>query len=360
MKAWVLHKVGDFRYEEIQEPQLQETEALVAVKAAGVCGSDVPRICRDGAHKMPLIPGHEFAGEVVGLGEGADKRWLHKRVGVYPLIPCRACLPCRAGKYEMCRSYSYLGSRRDGGFAEYVAVPVRCLTELPANVSYEQAAMLEPMAVAVHAMRRVFPADMAGEETVAICGLGTIGMLLAMFLRERGIERLFVIGNKEYQKDRALALGIPENHYCDSRRGETADWLLQRTGGAGADVFFECVGRNETVSQAVSLTAAGGRVCLVGNPYADMVLDKQVYWKILRNQLLVTGTWNSSFFAGPDAETGNRSDWDYAIDRLDRGKVRPEQFISHRFGLKELDRGLYIMRDRSEDYLKVMILPEKR
>jgi len=349
MKAWVLHRAGNIRYEEVRKPEPGEGEVLVAVKAAGICGSDIPRIYQNGAHRMPLIPGHEFSGKVAELGKGAGQEWLHKRVGVFPLIPCRECIACRKGQYEMCRSYSYLGSRRDGGFAEYVAVPADNLIELPDEVSYEEAAMLEPMAVAVHAMRRV---EIRQPDTVVVCGLGTIGMLLVMFLLNRGIRDVLVIGNKEFQKRMAVETGVPEENFCDSRKEDVKGWLDTHTDGAGADVFFECVGKNETFSQAVGLAAPGGRICLVGNPYSDMKLDREIYWKILRNQLTVTGTWNSSF-------TGQQEDdWHEVLSVLEQQGIAPAGMISHRFPLSKLEQGLHIMRNKSEDYIKIMVKQE--
>ena len=154
MKAWVLHDIAQIRCEEIEKPKITENEVLVAVRAVGICGSDIPRIYKTGAYSFPLIPGHEFSGIVVESSSEKNKAWIGKRVGVFPLIPCKSCMPCRKKQYEMCRSYSYLGSRRDGGFAQYVAVPVDNLVELPETVSFEAAAMLEPMSVAVHAMKR--------------------------------------------------------------------------------------------------------------------------------------------------------------------------------------------------------------
>lgn len=336
MKAWVLHGVGDYRYEEVAEPSVEENEVLVAVKAVGICGSDIPRAYKDGAHNMPLIIGHEFAGQVVATG---------KRVGVFPLIPCRECTPCKNKQYEMCRNYSYLGSRRNGGFAEYVAVPEWNLIELPENVPYEEAAMLEPMAVAVHSMRRVQPCK---QDTVVVCGLGTIGMLLVMFLIEAGIEKLLVIGNKEFQKQTVIKLGVPESSYCDSKSEDVNQWIMQKTNGNGADVFFECVGKNETVVQAVNLTAPAGKICLVGNPYSNMELDKATYWKILRNQITVEGTWNSSFTQEKE------DDWHYVLDRLAQNKIQPSKLISHRYSLEDIEQGFRIMRDKTEDYIKVM------
>ena len=345
MKAYVLHGINDIRYEEVEKPTAGDNEVIVAVKACGICGSDIPRIYQTGAHVHPLIPGHEFAGKVIELGSGVDRKWLDKPVGVFPLIPCGRCVPCQRKQYEMCRNYNYLGSRCDGGFAEYVAVPEANLIELQKGVTYEQAAMLEPMAVAVHCMRRLSPKK---EDKVFVYGLGTIGLLLVMFLKESGIENLYVIGNKEFQKKNIIMIGIDENNYCDSKITDVAGWIMEKTDGIGADCIFECIGKNETVSKCIECAAPAGKVMLVGNPYSDMTFVKDIYWKILRNQLTVTGTWNSSF---THEET---DDWHYVVDKLAAGKVKPEELISHRFELDEIECGMEIMRDKSEDYVKVM------
>lgn len=379
MKAWMLHGIGDFRFEEQTVPAVRKGEVLIRVRAVGICGSDIPRIYQTGAHCHPLIPGHEFSGFVVETGEGVECQWKGKRVGVFPLIPCGGCLPCQRKQYEMCRNYDYLGSRRNGGFGEYVSVPVDNLIELPEDVSYEAAAMLEPMAVAVHAMRRVLQDMQKGlkaepEETklanaimaenlrgenlaeegrtgsgvMAVCGLGTIGLLLVMFLLEAGRKNILVIGNKDFQKEAVLKMGIPKDCYCDSQKQEVAKWLEERTGGLGVETFFECVGKRETLVQAIDSAAPGGHICLVGNPYSDMGLSRESYWKILRNQLVITGTWNSSF-------TGSHlDDWHYVLKRLEENKVAPERLISHRFSLEKLETGFHIMRDKTQEYGKIM------
>lgn len=346
MKAWVLHNIDEIRFEEVDRPQLKADEVLVSVKAAGICGSDIPRIYKTGAHTHPLIPGHEFSGQVVETGSRADPAWQDKRVGIFPLIPCRKCIACQKRHYELCREYSYLGSRRDGGFAEYVAVPEWNLLELPERVSFEEAAMMEPMAVAVHAMRRVQPEK---SDSVVICGLGTIGILLFMFLLDAGIQNILVVGNKKSQKQTVLKMGLAEECFCDSTTQNISQWISERTKGVGADVFFECVGKNETFLQAVNLTAPMGRICLVGNPYSDMDMEKSAYWKILRNQITLTGTWNSSFMHEAD------DDWHYVLQRLEQKKILPKELISHRFPMEEAEQGLLIMKEKREDYIKIMI-----
>ncbi len=351
LKALVLEAVGRLEYREVLVPDIQKNEVLVRVKNCGICGSDIPRAYRDGAHVMPLITGHEFSGEVVKPGSKELHGWTGKRVGIFPLIPCMSCPQCLRGQYEMCRSYSYLGSRRDGGFAEYVAVPEWNLLELPLQADFEQAAMLEPMAVAAHAIRRTGLLD-AGEtrssDNIAVYGAGTIGLFILMMLIAQGDENVFVFGNHDIQKKKAVELGLREDCFCDIRREDAKEWALNKTKGEGFACSFEAVGNSLTYEQAIELSAPAGRVCLVGNPSSDMGLKREIYWKILRNQLTVFGTWNSSF------KGTERDDWEYAAGLLKEKRIRPETVITHRFSLKELKKGFLIMRDKTEEYIKIM------
>lgn len=348
MKAWVLHKIGEIRLEERKRPVLSKGEVLVAIKAAGICGSDIPRIYQNGAYSYPLIPGHEFAGIVVETENSADSRWVGKKAGVYPLLPCGKCIFCKRKQFELCRNYSYLGSRRDGGFAEYAAVPADNLIELPEQVSFEEAAMLEPMAVAVHAIRQ---ADISHGDRIGVWGLGTIGIFVLMFLLEAGVpgENILAIGNKEAQEKYVRKLGVPKENYLDGRELRVKGKPPQYMADVEADVLFECVGRNETLTGAITMASPDGKVVLVGNPFTDMCLEKGVYWKILRGQMKIKGSWNSSFISEES------DDWHYVLKRLEERKISPTDFVSHRFSLDELDAGLHIMREKREDYGKIIV-----
>ena len=337
MKAHVLYGPDNLKFEEVSVPKPQEGWVLVKVENAGICGSDIARIFTTGAHRHPLIPGHEFSGRVADANGNDD--WQGKRVGIFPLIPCMKCDCCRAKKYEMCKAYNYLGSRCDGGFAEYVAVPVRNLLELPESVTFEQAAMLEPMAVAMHAIRQIKPGQSA-----VVCGLGTIGLLVIMLLKAMGVEAVYAIGRKRGQLEKAGELGaiaFTRNEFIEQ--------------GLTADYFFECVGKNETIRDAIDFAAPGGRICLVGNPASDMAFDKDTYWKILRKQLTLKGTWNSSYMSD-EVETGdNPDDWHMVIKLIEEGRIHPEKLITHRLKLCDLMHGLLIMRDKTEEYIKIMV-----
>ena len=380
MKAQVLHNIADIRYDGAAKPRLKKGWVLVKVMAAGVCGSDIPRIYKTGAHVHPLIPGHEFSGHVVEVYDDTASRWIGKRVGVFPLIPCGECECCQKKQYEMCSHYNYLGSRCDGGFAEYVAVPEWNLIELPDNVTYEQAAMMEPMAVAVHALRQfdisrniitgdTYDASMAGKDIqdtkVCVIGLGTIGLLLTLFLKEMGIEHISVICNKEKQKANAMKLGISEEDICIvSGNNSSNDNMLSGMkdnviSDRKYDYIYECVGRNETIQTAIQLAAPAAHIVLVGNPYSDMTLDKDVYWNILRKQIKLSGTWNSSYYGNIEGGAGDNKevcidDWHYVLNRLAGERIHPEWFITHKYKLSELQKGMEIMRDKTEDYVKIM------
>lgn len=344
MKAYLLRGRGNFTYADVDKPACGRDDVIVKVRAAGICGSDIPRIYGNSAYAYSLIPGHEFSGIVMETGMNVDRSWIGKRVGIFPLIPCGTCTACKIKQYELCRSYSYLGSRTDGGFAEYVAAPAWNLIELPKEVSFEQAAMLEPMAVAAHAMRR---AGAKQGQTAAICGLGTIGLLLYMLLKENGLDRIYLIGNPGHQEEMAAGLGFDMHYFCHSRAKDADEWFAEMS-IPGADLFFDCAGTDESAGLALRHTVPGGTAALIGNPASDMRFDRQSWWKILRNQLTVRGSWNSSFMHE------DSDDWHYCLNLLARKRVLPEKLISHRFPFERLSEGTELMRDKKEGYTKIM------
>lgn len=350
MKAYLLYGVGDLQYENVNKPMLKPGWVIVKVMAAGICGSDIPRIYETGTYHFPTIPGHEFAGEVIEICESdtdntAIRTWIGKRVGVFPLIPCMKCSSCRQENYEMCSDYDYLGSRRDGGFAEYVAVPVWNLIELPDEVSYEEAAMLEPMSVARHAVMQI--SKQTENAVIAIYGVGPIGMFIAQWARQNGYSKVILITNKPEQMRMAEALGF----YCNfnSSEGDPVSFILQETNGLGADVTVEGVGTSKIIENCINSTRNKGNILLVGNPRGDAFFPRSVYWQILRRQLRLSGTWNSRFGTVED------NDWLASLKALQTGAIQAQCLITHRLGRADLFDGLEIMRNKSEYYCKVMI-----
>ncbi|MCR4617766.1 MAG: galactitol-1-phosphate 5-dehydrogenase [Lachnospiraceae bacterium] len=354
-RGWLLDSIGDISLKDLPMPKLKAGEVLVKVKAVGICGSDIPRVYKTGAHIMPIVPGHEFSGIVDGVSEGVDPSWIGKRVAVFPKIACGKCDQCKKGNPGSCRNYDYIGSRRDGAFARYVSAPASNLLEIPDSVSFEEGAMFEPLGVAANAVRSGLQNASSGKDlTFAVCGLGTIGFMVALILRSQGYRNVFLIGNKDTQRMRAVGLGFDESNYIDAGAGDALKILKEKTYG-GIDIYFECVGKNECISMGIESVAPGGRVVLVGNPYSDMYFPKDTYWKILRDQITIKGIWNAYFKQGHSIYEAV-DDWHFILRKIVEGSLKPAKLISHTFSLEQTEKGLLIMRDKTEDYCKVIIV----
>ena len=346
MKAYVLEAVNRLEYKEVDIPQLKQGEVLVEVCAAGICGSDIPRIFTTGTYHFPTIPGHEFSGKVIEAFDEEGQSWIGKRVGIFPLIPCKKCTCCLKEKYEMCSNYNYLGSRCDGGFAEYVAVPVWNLIELPDAVSYEEAAMLEPASVSIHALRRL---NLESVSTVALFGLGTIGILIAQWLYSFGVQTVFATGHSAEHGKLMQKVTSFSYQYMESQENNVVEEILNQTSGKGVDVVIDCVGSSESLTDALNCVSAAGQVLVVANPKGDLNLDKNTYWKILRRQIRITGTWNSTF------THSNQDDWHTVLKTCEEGKLHLKELITHDLPFDQLHQGLEIMRSGKEYRNKVMI-----
>ena len=310
MKARVLRAVGNLEYCDYPMPEVKPDEVLFRVKACGICGSDIPRIFVNGTYHFPTIPGHEFSGEVAGVGDEKYKDLIGMRATVFPLIPCKTCENCNDGKYEMCKSYDYLGSRSDGAFAEYVRVPVWNLVPIPDSLSFEEAAMTEPC--------RAWGA------------------------------RVLLVGTDVNNWDFIESMGFTE--YCNSSKEDAIEWVKKMTGGVGADIAIEAVGIALTACNCLEAAASGGKVIFVGNPHGDFTFPQNTYWQILRKQLSIFGTWNSAY-----SDT-HKSDWNLVVDAMAKGMIDAKKLITHKFDLETMDKGLDIMKNNSEFFAKIMVV----
>lgn len=343
MKAAVLHAIGDLRVEQIATPVPGPGEVLVRIGSCGVCGSDVPRVFTKGTYHFPTVCGHEFAGTVASPCDLADGT----PVTVFPLLWCGKCPECERGTYARCEDYGYLGSRSDGGFAEYVVAPRRNLLPLPAGVSLEEGAMTEPAAVALHAVKR---GGLQAGESVAVLGAGPIGLMVAQWARTLGAARVIICDIAPANLALARELGFTE--VLDSRAGDPVQRINALTGGRGADVTLEAAGVAATFTAAVAAAAPGGRVVMLGNPSGDVTLPAKLISQIMRRELALLGTWNSSFSA-----CGLPDDWRTVLAAVAVGTIRLKPLITHRFGLDQTMAGLSVMRDRREFVAKVLINP---
>jgi L-iditol 2-dehydrogenase len=328
VKAAVLHAIADLRVEDVAEPVAAEGETVVTVSACGVCSSDVHRIMRDGTYRFPLIPGHEYS--AVGPDGGL--------VAVYPLIPCYRCEQCKAKRFQCCTGYDYTGSRRDGGFAERVRIPTANLVPVPQGVSAAEAAMTEPAAVGVHAMRA---AGMKPGDTVVVIGCGTIGLIAAQVARALGAGRVIPLDIAEDRLAVARSLGFAE---ATSSKGDVAKEL-----GAVGDVVVEMVGLSATYNLAIDLAKAGGVVVFTGNIAHDLQVPRSRVSSILRKELRIVGTWNSTAL-GPGP-----TDWQEVLRLAAAQEVRLAPLITHRITLEQLPETVKRMASGTGTFGKVMV-----
>ncbi|SFH76665.1 L-iditol 2-dehydrogenase [Selenomonas ruminantium] len=341
MKVLNLHGVGDLRYEEVPRPAPGAGEVLLKIKAVGICGSDIPRVFTKGTYHFPTIIGHEFAGEIV---EAEEESLLGRGAAVFPLIPCGHCEACRQEQYARCSSYDYYGSRRDGAMAEYLAVKCENLCLLPEGVSYEEAAMSEPAAVALHAFKK---SGVGNGDTLFIYGIGTIGLILAQWARAAGVKNILLAARTDAKVEFARKLGF--DLAVNAKKESLKELVEKVTDGRGADACIEGTGAPEPWAACLDLVKAGGQVVCMGNPLGGMDLSQNDYWKILRKELTLTGTWNSSF--------GSReNDWQEAVKAMQDKRLNLKSLITHRFSLAEYKEAFSLMHERREMYCKVMFL----
>jgi L-iditol 2-dehydrogenase len=343
MNAAVLHGPGDLRYEQVPLPEIGPGEALVRVRASGVCGSDVPRVLDPGgAYFYPLIPGHEFAGEVAALGEGVTGVAVGDTVAVIPIVPCGACEACARGLAFHCTRYGYLGSRSPGGFAEYVAAPAGNLVPLPAGVEPLHGALAEPLAVGAHVLRR---AGLAAGDTVAVWGLGAIGNLIAQLAPQFGAARAIGVDVDERKIALALACGIAP--LVNGLQPDAVEQILSVTEGRGVDVAVEASGAVSALQQVLPATRRLGHVGLVGRAERDVTVPWPVYVQILRRELTLAGVWGFD----------QRDSWERVLGLLGAGRLTVAPLITHTVPLAEAGRIVRALRDQSEFFGKVMLIP---
>ncbi len=357
MKAYILKKIGHLEYMDVPIPSLQSGWALIQVDAAGICGSDIPRIFSTGTYHFPTIPGHEFSGRVVDVFDEEDKIWIGKRVGIFPLIPCKKCAACNSKQYEMCNNYDYLGSRRDGGFAEFAAVPVWNLIELPEQIGMKEAAMLEPASVALHAVRRL---QLQKNDTAALFGLGTIGIMIVQWLSIFGLPKVYTVGHdpghgnlmQTIVSDKYQYHNIDKTQNANIQKMQEKDIvsrILDDTQGLGTSIAVDCIGTSDSLEHCLNCVKPGGQILIVGNPKENLSLNKDIYWKILRKQVRITGTWNSSFMHDP------KDDWHKVIESCCNGTFHISELITHQLTFDKLHVGLHIAKNHREYHNKIMI-----
>lgn len=346
MKAAVLHSVGDIRYEDIDIKPYGDDEVKIKVMAAGICGSDPPRALKNWKYPLPAILGHEFAGYIVEKGKNVKNVEIGDRVVAIPFEPCFECEYCKKGHFSLCESYGMLGAQSYGGFAEYVNVKAQNVLKI-GDIDYEEAAMIEPLAVALHGVLNIKP--QLGD-TVAVLGAGTIGQLTIQWLKVAGVERVIAVDISDKKISEALNLGA--DVAINALKENPVEKILELTNGMGVDICIECAGSKITQEQCLLVTKKKGKIGYQGIGHAGIELSEAAFEGIFRKELNIQGFWNSYSAPFPGQE------WVKSIEYVRQKKIKLKELISHRFTLEDTAKAFKMIGDRKEEYNKIMIVQD--
>jgi L-iditol 2-dehydrogenase len=343
LKALIHTKPYCFEYSDFPDPEVGEDEVLIGVKACGICGSDVHGFTgKTGRRLPPLIMGHEAAGIVEDFGRKVKGFRKGDRVCFDSTVYCNECENCRNGLYNRCDKRQVLGVstpefRRHGAFAEYVAVPSWIVFKIPDEMSFVQAAFLEPASIGTHAGNRP---PISSADTVVVIGAGTIGLFVMQAARIRGAANVVVVDINEFRLGLARELGA--DRVINSAKAELKATVLEETQGRGADVTFEVVGYAKTFREGVSITKTGGHVIAVGNLEQTAEFNLQ---ELVARELTFRGSYASS---------GEFRD---CIGLLACGKMNIEPLISDVLPLEEGPSAFERLHKGEEDLLKIVLEP---
>ncbi|MCS7304597.1 MAG: galactitol-1-phosphate 5-dehydrogenase [Thermoguttaceae bacterium] len=343
MKALVLTAYHRLEVLQVPEPSLGPEEVLVRVDCCGICGSDVHGLDGStGRRRPPVIMGHEAAGVIAQIGPAVEGWSVGDRVTFDSTIWCGRCPMCRKGFWNLCDRRRVFGVsceeyRQNGAFAEYVAVPQHILYRLPEGVTFQQAALVEPLAVAMHAASQI-PIQLG--DTAVIIGTGMVGLLAVQVLRQAGCSRIWAVDLDPGRLELACQLGAQVGFRPDEV--DVAKEIRHRTGGRGADVVLEVVGLSQTVGLAVEIVRKGGAVSLVGNVSAEVSLPLQ---KVVTRQIRLQGVCASC------------GEYPICLDLIAQGRIRVEPLISVVAPLEEGPEWFGRLYRREPGLLKVLLRP---
>lgn len=302
MKSLVWQGPEKMSVEEMAEPTAEAGKVVLRTGAAGICGSEIEGyLGRMGNRTPPLVMGHEFAGTAVSVGAGVDASWEGKRATVNPLLACWGCRLCRSGLDNICPNRTMIGIQHPGGFAEYVLVPEPALREVPDDLTIESAALAEPFANGVHAIR--LGAERGSVERVVVVGGGTIGLMCMQAALLSGIPNVSVVELHEGRREQAKKLGA---HTIFASGEEAIEAGREATDGLGADLVIDAVGAGVTRQLGADLARPGGTAVLVGLHEDQTPI---AFHNVVRRQVALQGSYAYT-----------RADFDEALRLLAEGR----------------------------------------
>lgn len=342
MKAAILTAPNELCLRIEEDPKPEEGDVLIRVRTATICGTDI-RIFRGrktAGIRYPSIIGHEFAGEIIDAGGNASLS-VGDRVGLCPFISCGRCRLCKSGRENLCARGVAVGYEIDGAFAEIIRIPSRAITagnlrKLPDDMSFDQAALVEPFSCVLNGQNKV---SISCDDTVVVLGAGPIGLMHIRLARLRGAARIIASDPNSRRRDAALAAGA--DAAIDPDCEDVATRVTIETGGHGSDVVICAVGVPALAQQAIDIAGFGGRISLFAGFSADLRVEMDVN-AIHYRELTVTGAFGLS-----------RNDYDQAFDMIASGRFDAEGMITHRFALDDIRQAFAIAE--SGEAIKVAI-----
>ena len=265
MLQQVMTEPGKIEFRKIQVPEVGDDQALVKIKYIGVCGSDIH--VYHGKHpftRYPVTQGHEVSGEIVALGKNVRNLHVGQHVTIEPQVTCGKCYPCRHGKYNLCEELKVMGFQTTGTASTFFAAPVERVTPIPETMDFKDGAMIEPLAVAVHAVRRY--GDVTGQN-ICVIGAGPIGNLVAQVAKALGAAKVMVTDISDYRIDLARECGADAVY--NTTKVDFGDAMVETFGPDKADVIYDCAGNDITMGQAIKYARKGSTIILVA-VYAGM------------------------------------------------------------------------------------------
>ena len=349
MKAAVLFGNEDIRYTDYPEPEVRPGTVKVRVRATGICGSDVPRVLHHGAHYYPIVLGHEFSGDVVEVGEGVTSLTPGDTVTGAPLVPCMRCTDCQLGNYSLCRHYSFIGSREQGSFAEYVVIPEQNAVKYSPTIPYAQAAMFEPATVSLHG---ILCSDYRAGGTVAILGCGTIGIFALQWAKIFGAKTIIAYDIDDGRL--ALAERMGADVLINTKSMDYLATTQEATQGAGCSYVFEAAGNPITMQMAFSLASNKSHVCFIGTPHRDLSFTPSLWENMNRREFLLTGSWMSYSAPFPGKE------WTLTAHYFATGQLKFDpEFIFKIYPMAQVAEAFACFRHPEQIHGKILLLNDE-
>ena len=316
MKAAVLYGNEDIRYEEYKTPEVLAGTVRVRIRAAGICGSDIPRVLHNGVHFYPIVLGHEFSGVIDAVGEGVEGLKVGDTVSGAPLLPCMRCDDCQNGNFSLCSHYSFIGSRQQGAFADYVVIPAVNAVKYDPSVPFVQAAMFEPATVGLHGL---LLSDYKDGDTVAILGGGTIGLFTMQWARIFGAKKIVVFDLVPERLELAKRLGADD--VVDPSKEDIAARVKELTDGKGFGRVFETAGSPVTIKNAFEIAGKCANVCFIGTPHNDVCFTAKEWELLNRKEMHICGSWMSYSSPYPGKE------WELTAHYFGTGELKFDNAI---------------------------------